>query len=76
MTGFKFHSSMFQFELNDKTLYSAHWTPNTTAPDLKRKYEVAIYRGGGYKISFYTDHQMNKTNSLEYIEKYLKSNQS
>lgn len=68
----KLESAIFQFALPDNEIYSAHWSPNTTAPDMKRKFEVSIFYGGGYKVSYYTDNRICEKNSKEFIESYLK----
>lgn len=38
-----------------------------------RKYEVSIFRGGGYKVSFYTDYNCNISNSKDFLNRYLES---
>ena len=69
----EFNNAKFEFIMPDNMLYSAHWYINKTAPDLKRKFEVSIFSGGGYKVSFYTDHRICEKNSKEFINKFLKS---
>lgn len=69
----KLGKAVFEFVLPDDKVYSAHWYHNDTAPDTKRKYEVSIFRGGGYKVSFFTDHRICEKNSKEFIQQYLKS---
>ena len=77
----KLESAVFTFTMPNNEngwIYSAHWYPsgsdyyNTTAK-LNRKFEVAIFRGGGYKTSYYTDHRICEKNSKEFIERYLQS---
>ena len=67
----KLTTAVFTFTINNTDTYSAHWYINTTAIDLNRKYEVAIFYGGGYLVSYYTDHRICEKNSREFIEKYL-----
>lgn len=69
----KLEKVVFEFVMRDKRTYSAHWCPNTTAADLDQKYEVEIYRGGGFKISYYSNRRICEKNSKEYIEEYLNS---
>lgn len=66
----------FEFIMPDNRVYSAWWYKNGIthdSPEPNRKYEVAIYRGGGYKVSYYTDHRICEKNSKEFINIYLKS---
>ena len=73
----------FEFTAQDSRVYSANWHPKgsiyysdfAASKDHEKnaKYEVTIHRGGGYKVSYYTDNAANKTNSIELIERYLKT---
>lgn len=72
------------FEFQEENHYlSAVWYPKGSDGysgyaaldgEVGRKYEVSIFRGGGYKCSYYTDHAANKSNSIEFINKYLQNN--
>ncbi len=74
----KLSKIVFEVEIEGK-LFSAHWYPNGSDGfqgyaelDKKRKFEVSIFRGGGYKVSYYTDHRPCEKNAKEFISQYLK----
>lgn len=80
LTKMKLDNANFQFMVPGNTIYSAHWYPNGSdsfspqiEQDKQRKFEVAIWRGGGYRVSYYTDHRICEKNSKEFVELYLKS---
>lgn len=62
----------FEFEMPNNKVYSAHWSINTGSYS-NLKYEVSIFRGGGYKLSYYTDNRICEKNSKEFIDAYLKT---
>lgn len=73
----------FEFETpENKRLYTLKWFPVASeyysasghTEKWKPKFEVAIYRGGGYKCSVYTQHRASITESKTILEKFLNSN--
>lgn len=80
MKALKMDKAVFEFIAPDNRVYSAHWYPKGSDnysgyyddSKTKRRFEVTIWRGGGYKISYYTDHRICEKNSLEFINRYLK----
>jgi hypothetical protein len=78
MTKLKFSEAIFEFNIphpdNENALFSAHWFTNKSSYEPKRKYEVDIFSGGTYKVSYYTDHRICEKNSIEFIKKYLYEN--
>lgn len=58
----------FTFDVNGSH-YQVIWnTHDFTYSNLK--YEVNIFRGS-YKISYYTTNNINKSNSIDFLKKYL-----